>query len=114
LKTFAAEDGPALRGAERNCGFLSALRAGRLCFRPLKGVRTWAWTRALSAFGLAILAPLGLILETLVGEKHLLAGGEDEFSSALAALQDLIVVFHMLLRHRVGTGQAAPQTPTDR
>jgi hypothetical protein len=24
------------------------------------------------------------------------------------------VVFHMLLRHRVGTGQAAPQTPTDR
>jgi len=110
LKTFAAEDGPALRGAERNCGFLSALRAGRLCFRPLEGVGTWAWTRALSAFGLAILAPLGLVLETLVGEKHLLAGGEDKLLATFRTLQDLIVIFHTRLRGSTLVGEpAAPR-----
>jgi hypothetical protein len=52
---------------------------------------------ALSAFGFAVLAPLRLVLEALIGKKHLLAGGEDEFRTAFAALQDSIVVFHVPL-----------------
>jgi hypothetical protein len=55
----------------------------------------------LRAGGLASLAPLGLVLEALVGEKHLFAGGEDKLPSALSALQDPIVIFHMLLPHQV-------------
>ncbi|MGB6546124.1 MAG: hypothetical protein WBE97_10935 [Candidatus Acidiferrales bacterium] len=50
----------------------------------------------MSALGLAVLAPLGLVFETLVGEKHLFAGGENKLGTALAALQDLIVIFHAL------------------
>jgi len=54
-----------------------------------------------SAVGLARLAPLGLILEAFIGEEHLFAGGEDELSSTFAAFQDLVVVFHTLLRGRI-------------
>ncbi|HEV2523453.1 MAG TPA: hypothetical protein VGT24_13825 [Candidatus Acidoferrales bacterium] len=63
-------------------------------------------TRGLGALGFAVLAPLGLILEALIGEKHLLAGGEDELLTTFRALQDLIVVFHTLLR-----GSALVQSP---
>ena len=80
--------------AEGYSGFLSALRASRLGFRSLEVTLA----RALNAFGFAVLAPLGLILEALVGEEHLLAGGENKLLTAFPALQDLIVVFHLLLR----------------
>jgi len=109
LETFAAEHGPTLRRAERNCGFLSALRAGRFGFRPLEAISTWAWTRALRAFGFAILAPFGLVLEALVGEKHLFAGGEDKLLTAFRTLQDLIVIFHTLLRGSTLVGE--PTSP---
>jgi len=110
LKTFSAIDRTSLRGLERNRSFFSALRAHRLGFDPLCATRTIA----LRAMSFACLAPLGLVLEALVGEKHLLAGGKDELTSALAALQDLIVIFHMLLRHGVGTGLAALEFVPDR
>jgi hypothetical protein len=61
----------------------------------------------LRSYRLAGLTPLGLVLKAFVGEKHLLAGGENEFSPAFPALQDLIVVFHTLLRDLVCTGQGA-------
>jgi hypothetical protein len=54
--------------------------------------------RSLGAFGFAVLAPLGLILEALIGEEHLLAGGEDKLLAAFRTLQNLIMVFHTLLR----------------
>jgi hypothetical protein len=54
--------------------------------------------RALGALGLAILTPLGLILEAFIGEEHLLAGGENKLRIAVRTLQNLIVVFHTLLR----------------
>jgi hypothetical protein len=57
-----------------------------------------ALARALRTLGFAVLAPLGLVLKALVGEKHLFAGGEDKFLAAFRTLQDLIVVFHTLLR----------------
>jgi hypothetical protein len=53
---------------------------------------------ALRALGFAVLAPLGLVFEALVGEKHLFTGGEDKFLIAFRTLQDLIVIFHTLLR----------------
>jgi hypothetical protein len=63
----------------------------------------------LCAVGLARPAPLGLVLEALVGVKQLLAGGENEFSPAIPALQDLIVVFHGPLHDRIRVGRAAAQ-----
>jgi len=66
-----------------------------------------AGARALGAFGFAVLAPLGLVFKSLVGEKHLFAGGEDKFLTAFRALQDLIVIFHMLLRGSTLVGEPA-------
>src|SRR5712692_5403997 len=104
LEALAAIHGPTLRRLEGNRGFLPALRAGRLRFRTLEIPRASGFR----AFGFARLAPLGLVLEALVGEKHLLAGGEHKLGAALRALQDLIVVFHLLLRSpALGAGQAA-------
>jgi hypothetical protein len=72
------------------------LRTGRLGFVSLESVA--ALTYAVSALRLACLAPLGLVLESLVGEKHLLAGGEDKLGTAFRALQNPILVLHRLLR----------------
>lgn len=47
--------------------------------------------------GLTYLAPLGLVLKPLVGEKHLFAGSENEFGTAFTAFQNLIVIFHTAL-----------------
>jgi hypothetical protein len=52
----------------------------------------------LRAIGFAGFATLGLVLETLVREEHLLAGREHEFGSTIGAFQDLVMVFHTLLR----------------
>src|SRR5712672_490647 len=94
LEAFTAEHGTPLRRAERNSCFLPTLRAGRFGFRPLEV----PLARDLGAFGLAVLTPLGLVLEALVGEEHLFAGGENKLLIAFRTLQDLIVVFHTLLR----------------
>ena len=112
LKTFAAIHRAPLCGLERNRGFLTALRADRLGFDALNASRTRAV--ALSAAGFARFAPLGLVLKALVGEKHLLAAGENELRTTLGTLQDLVMVFHALLRDLAGRGQAAAQfTPDD-
>jgi len=92
LEAFAAKDWPSLRGPEGNCRLLSTLRARRLRFRAhLRGVTASA---AFGALGLATFAPLRLVLETFVGEKHLFAGSKNKFSAALRTLQDSVVVFH--------------------
>jgi len=90
LEAFAAKYGAALRWPEGNRGFLPALRTGGLCFSA--GSRTSA--TAFRPFRFATLAALGFVLETLVGEKHLFAGGKNKLSAALRTLQDLIVKFH--------------------
>src|SRR5579863_328364 len=108
LKTFTAVDGAALRGLEGYGRLFSTLRADRFRFHPLDGGRRRF--AALDANRLATLATLGLVLEALVREKHLLAGGENEFSPALGALQNFVMVFHKLLRgpysHRASRWQA--------
>lgn len=47
-----------------------------------------------SAFRFAAFAAFGFILKTLVGKKHLLAGGKYKFSATLRTLQHPVVVFH--------------------
>ncbi len=96
LEAFAAIYRTPLRRLERNGGLFPALRADRFRFDALDASRTRF--SSLSAICFAGLATLGFVLESLVREKHLLAGGEDEFSSTIGALQDLVMVFHMLLR----------------
>jgi len=55
---------------------------------------TPAATAALGPLGLARLAAFRFVLEAFVGEKHLFAGGKNEFSAAFRTLQYSIVVFH--------------------
>ena len=90
LKTFAAINGPALSRLEGNRSFLPALRAGGFRFGALKSAGTCAFCSS----RLAGLTTLGLVLEALIGEKHLLAGGENKLRTAFRALQDPIVIFH--------------------
>jgi hypothetical protein len=47
-----------------------------------------------SALGFAAFATLRLILETLVGEKHLLASSKNKLGTAFRTLQHPIVEFH--------------------
>ena len=63
--------------------------------------RTWD----LRPLGFAVLAPLGLVLEALVGEKHLFAGRENKLLTAFRTLQYLIVIFHTLLRGSTLVGE---------
>src|SRR5271167_1054846 len=107
LKAFAAIDWTPLRGLERNGGLFSALRAHRFRLYALDASRTCFIP--LCAVCLAGLATLRLVLESLVREKHLLAGGEDEFRFTIGALQDLVMVFHTLLRGpgSLGAGSGA-------
>jgi len=53
-----------------------------------------ASTAAFGSLGLAGLATLGFVLEALIREKHLFAGGKNEFCAAFRTLQHLVVVFH--------------------
>src|SRR4029077_20453066 len=66
---------------------------------------TPAATAALGPFRLATFAALRFVFEALVGEKHLFAGGKNEFSTALRALQHLVVVFHEPLSPSPVTGR---------
>ena len=108
LEAFTAIHGAALRRFEGHGRLFSTLRADRFRFHPLDGGRRFATLRANR---LTSLATLGLVLEALIREKHLLAGGENEFSPALGALQDFVMVFHTLLRgpcsHRASSLQFA-------
>jgi hypothetical protein len=96
LEAFPAIDRASLRGFERNGRLFPALWANRLGLYALRA----AGTRfsSLGAICFAGLATLGFVLESLVREKHLLAGRENEFRSTIGAFQDLVMVFHTLLR----------------
>ena len=111
LETFTAIDGASLRRLEGHRGFLAALRANGLGFDSLHTAR--AGTHAGCTSCLAGFAPLGLVLEALVGEKHLFARGEDKLRIAFGALQDFIVIFHSLLRDLAGRGQRAMLSMSD-
>jgi hypothetical protein len=64
----------------------------------------------LCAAALARFAALRFVLETFVRKEHLLASREDKFRSTVGALQNLIVIFHTLLRDPAGRRQATVQS----
>jgi hypothetical protein len=92
LEAFAAEHWASLRWPKGNRGFLSALRTTGLGFRAYRSAVAAA--AGLRALGLTGLATLRLVLETLVGEKHLFAGSKYKLGATLRALQNLVMVFH--------------------
>src|SRR5215470_4083740 len=77
LEAFPAKHRPPLRGPERNGSFLPALRAIGLRLRT--GLhRVPAASATLCSFCLARFTSFWFVLESLVSEKHLLAGSEHE------------------------------------
>jgi hypothetical protein len=83
-----------LRRPEGNCRFLSALRAGRFCFRPhLPAVA--AATTVFGSLRFAAFTSLRFVFETLIREKHLFARRKYKFGAALRTLQDLVMEFHV-------------------
>jgi hypothetical protein len=97
LEAGAAQHWPALRGFERNRRFRAALRT----VGP--GLRTHPGAPA-NALRLALLAVPWLVLELLVVEKKLLAGGEDKLDAAVAARQNSVGKFHG--RHPLKKGKS--------
>src|SRR5271154_2126856 len=91
LKTFAAENGAALRGSEGNGGFLAALRAIGLGFRTHG--RGGA-TATLGTLGFATFATFWFVLKAFVGEEHLFSAGKYKLGATFRTLQHPIVVFH--------------------
>jgi hypothetical protein len=94
LEAFPAEHRAPLRRPEGNRCFFAALRAGGLGFRSHLGGSSSSASSAFGTLRLACLASFGFVFESFVGEEHLFAGRKNELSTALRALQDLIVVFH--------------------
>jgi hypothetical protein len=86
-EAFATEDWPALRGSKRDGGIFATLGASGAGF----DARVWVSVAARRgrrvencyALGLAGFAALGLILELLIVEEQLFAGGEDKFRAAI-------------------------------
>src|ERR1044071_2011660 len=81
LEAFLAEPRAPLRRLEGHRRFLSTGGTGRHRFDPLAGPP--GPRRPGGAFALAGLAPLGLVLEVLVGEKLLFARRPDELRAAV-------------------------------
>ena len=91
LKTFAAKNGAALRGAEGNGGLLAALRATGLGFRA-HGRGGAAAT--LSTLGFATFTAFWFVLKAFVGEEHLFPARKYKLGATFRTLQHAIVVFH--------------------
>jgi hypothetical protein len=102
LEAGTAKHGPALCGFEGDCGFCAALGA--------RGARFGSHTlRSARAFGLALLAMLGVVLKLLIVKEDLLARGKHKFSATIGALQNSIGEFHGRLprsgrRDEIGLG----------
>src|SRR6266571_9347846 len=108
LKAFLAEDGTTLRRLERHRRLLAASRAHRDGFHPLAGHPGSGRTRR--TFALAGFAPLGFVLEVLVGEKLLLSRRPDELRGAVHAPEDPVLELHRSLPRRgVGLFRFAPE-----
>jgi hypothetical protein len=97
LKTFSAEYGAALRGAEGDGGLFSASRAGGLSLDlgvavGLSGSGGRAEDR--DPLGLAGFAALGLVLELFIVKEQLFPGSENEITSTVDTFQHLVLKFH--------------------
>lgn len=103
LKTFPAKNRSALRRPKGNRGFFTALRAVRPGFRSHRGsAATTSSAPALRSLGLAAFAALRFVLESFVGEEHLLSRRKYKLGTTLRTFQHPIVEFH----------ERSPGTPT--
>src|SRR6185437_11321292 len=94
LEAFATENRASLRRTERHRSFLAALRESGLGLGTHRSSAIRAAADSFRTLGLARFAALGLVLEALVGEKHLFAGSEHKFRIAFRTLQYFVVEFH--------------------
>ena len=83
LEALPTENRASLGRPERNGGLLPALRAAGF---GLCADGRGPSPNSFGALGFTSFAPLRLVLEALVGEKHLFAGSEHEFGSTFRAL----------------------------
>jgi hypothetical protein len=97
LEAFAAENGTALGGTERNGGLFSATRArglglhfGEAMSRAMHGGRT----KNSDPLRFASLATLGFVLKLLVVKEKLFPGGENKITPTVNTLQHLVLKFH--------------------
>ena len=95
LETFATQHRTPLRRLKGDGRVLTASGTGGAGLHLLEIAAAPAFvSHGSSALGLAIFAALGLVLELLVVEEELFAGGEDEIITAIDAFQSLILEFH--------------------
>jgi len=90
LKALPAIDGTPLSRLEGNSGLFTTLRTDRAGFHTPMALPI----EQLRSLGLTRFTALRLVLKPLVREKELLASRENEFRSAVDALEDPIPVFH--------------------
>src|SRR5260370_23101640 len=102
LEAFPAKHRSPLCGTEGNSGFLPALRAVGLCFRAHGRGVSATTAAALGPFCFTSLAALGLVLEALVGKKHLFARGKNKFSGTPPTTHQSLLVFPEPLSPRAG------------
>jgi len=97
LEAFPAKHRTPLRRPKGNCRFFSALRAGRLRLRPHLPAVAAATAAAFRSFRFAAFTSLRFVLKTFVREKHLFAGRKYKLGTALRALQNPVMKFHLWL-----------------
>lgn len=98
LEALAAKDRTPLRRLEGHSGFFPAPRTRSAGFHLLVVAAiggTVVRAYLLRALGFTVLAALGLVLEILVVEKKLFPGRKYELRSAINALEDPILEFHL-------------------
>ena len=83
-----------MRRLKRDGSLFSAMRAVGSRLHLLVAVHRSRAYRS-NAFGLARLAALGLVLELLVVEEKLFAGGEEKLRAAIDALEQPVLEFHV-------------------
>ena len=96
LEALAAEDGAALGWFEWDCCFDAAFGAMSACFSARDSGGCGSATRAAcgSSLRFAWLAALGIVLELLVEEEELFAGGKDKLSATICTRQKPVNKFH--------------------
>src|SRR5690349_21593028 len=94
LEALAAEYWATLRGFEGHSRFLAAMRTSRAGLDLLITIY-WSCAQCVRPFCLAGFAPFRFILELLVVEEELFAGGEQKFRAAVDALEQPVLEFHV-------------------
>jgi len=93
LEAFPAKHGTTLRRLKRNRSFLATLGTGSTGFHLGIGARG-SDTQGCRPFCFTRFAPLRLVLELLIVKEELFPSREDEVSTAIDTLEDLVLEFH--------------------